>query len=261
MTDGKARRMWALPNAELTVPQALLMHGGAPDLVTIPCPAYLIEHEKGLVLFDTGCHPAVADDPVAHWGPFAEHLQVSYPKEMLLDRQIQALGYKMSDIKYVLLSHLHLDHTGYMHAFPNATFIIMQDELRYAYWPEPHLRDVFVFKDIVPTRGFQWLELNGDFDIFGDGSLHMLKTPGHTPGESSLHVRLPNRSILLVGDTLHLREQFNTLSGMPLDTDPATSSLSIQRLRAIRDLHECTVWISHDPEDWDELPHAPTAIE
>ena len=56
--------------------------------------------------------------------------------------------------------------------------------------------------------------------FFGDGSLHMLKTPGHTPGESSLHVRLPNRSILLVGDTLHLREQFNTLSGMPLDTDP-----------------------------------------
>ena len=47
MADGKARRMWALPNAELTVPQALLMHGGAPDLVTIPCPAYLIEHEKG----------------------------------------------------------------------------------------------------------------------------------------------------------------------------------------------------------------------
>ena len=171
-------------------------------------------------MFDTGCHPAVADDPVAHWGPFAEHLQVSYPKEMLLDRQIQALGYKMSDIKYVLISHLHLDHTGYMHAFPNATFIIMQDELRYAYWPEPHLRDVFVFKDIVPTRGFQWLELSGDFDIFGDGSLHMLKTPGHTPGESSLHVRLPNRSILLVGDTIHLREQFNTLSGMPLDTDP-----------------------------------------
>ena len=80
MADGKARRMWALPNAELTVPQALLMHGGAPDLVTIPCPAYLIEHEKGLVLFDTGCHPAVADDPVAHWGPFAEHLQVSYPQ-------------------------------------------------------------------------------------------------------------------------------------------------------------------------------------
>ena len=110
-------------------------------------------------------------------------------------------------------------------------------------------------------RGFQWLELNGDFDVFGDGSLNLLKTPGHTPGESSLYVRLPNRSILLAGDTLHLREQFNTLAGMPLDTDPTQSSLSIQRIRAMRDLHERTVWIAHDPEDWAELPHAPTPIE
>ena len=51
------------------------------------------------------------------------------------------------------------------------------------------------------------------------------------------------------------------ISGMPLDTDPTQSSLSIQRIRAMRDLHECTVWIAHDPEDWAELPHAPTPIE
>ena len=118
-----------------------------------------------------------------------------------------------------------------------------------------------MFKDIVPTRNFDWLELQGDFDVFGDSSLHLLKTPGHTPGESSLYVHLPNRSILLVGDTLHLRMQFDTLAGMPLDTDPAQSSLSIQRIKALRDLHEASVWISHDPEDWVEFPHAPTPIE
>ena len=261
MPNGTATKMWALPNATLTVPQSLLAHGGADDLVEIPCPAYLIEHPKGLVLFDTGCHPAAADDPVGHWGPFAEALQINYPKELLLDRQIQALGYKIDDIKYVIVSHLHLDHTGYLHAFPNAKFLIMENELRYAYWPDTHLRDVFVFKDIVPTRNFDWLELQGDFDVFGDSSLHLLKTPGHTPGESSLYVHLPNRSILLVGDTLHLRMQFDTLAGMPLDTDPAQSSLSIQRIKALRDLHEASVWISHDPEDWLEFPHAPTPIE
>ena len=136
MPNGTATKMWALPNATLTVPQSLLAHGGANDLVEIPCPAYLIEHPKGLVLFDTGCHPAAADDPVGHWGPFAEALQINYPKELLLDRQIQALGYKMDDIKYVIVSHLHLDHTGYLHAFPNAKFLIMENELRYAYWPD-----------------------------------------------------------------------------------------------------------------------------
>jgi len=195
MPDGKAKRLWALPNAELTVPRSLLMHGGSNDLVTVPCPAYLIEHPKGLVLFDTGCHPDVAVDPVGYWGPFAQALQVSYPKEMLLDRQIQGLGYKMSDIKYVVVSHLHLDHTGYMHAFPQARFLIMANELRYGYWPDADRRGAFILNDILPTRNFNWIELDSDFDLFDDGSLCMLKTPGHTPGESSLYVRLPNRKI------------------------------------------------------------------
>ena len=91
MADGKAKRMWALPNAELTVPRSLLMHGAPNDPVTVPCPAYLIEHAKGLVLFDTGCHPKVADDPVGYWGPIANAIQVKYPKTMLLDKQIQGL--------------------------------------------------------------------------------------------------------------------------------------------------------------------------
>ena len=142
MADGKAKRMWALPNAELTVPRSLLMHGAPNDPVTVPCPAYLIEHAKGLVLFDTGCHPKVADDPVGYWGPIANAIQVKYPKTMLLDKQIQGLGYKMDDIKYVVISHLHLDHTGYMYAFPKAKFLIMANELRYAYWPDPDRRKI-----------------------------------------------------------------------------------------------------------------------
>jgi len=260
MANGTAKRMWALPNAELTVPRSLLMHGAPNDLVTVPCPAYLIEHQKGLVLFDTGCHPKVSDDPM-YWGPIGAALQCKYPKEMLLDRQIQGLGYKMDDVKYVVISHLHLDHTGYMHAFPNAKFLIMANELRYAYWPDPDRRGVFIFDDIVPTRNFNWIELDSDLDMFDDGSLTMLKTPGHTPGECSLYVRLPNRKILLVGDTIHLRAQIETGATMPLDTDPTQAALSIQRVKALRDLHEATVWISHDPEDWAELPHAPTPIE
>jgi len=219
----------------------------------------LIEHQKGLILFDTGCHPKVSDDPM-YWGPIGAALQCKYPKEMLLDRQIQGLGYKMDDVKYVVISHLHLDHTGYMHAFPNAKFLIMANELRYAYWPDPDRRGVFIFDDIVPTRNFNWIELDSDLDMFDDGSLTMLKTPGHTPGECSLYVRLPNH-ILLVGDTIHLRAQIETGATMPLDTDPTQAALSIQRVKALRDLHEATVWISHDPEDWAELPHAPTPIE
>jgi len=230
------------------------------EMIELPVSCVLLRHAQANVLFDTGCHPKVSDDPM-YWGPIGAALQCKYPKEMLLDRQIQGLGYKMDDVKYVVISHLHLDHTGYMHAFPNAKFLIMANELRYAYWPDPDRRGVFIFDDIVPTRNFNWIELDSDLDMFDDGSLNMLKTPGHTPGECSLYVRLPNRKILLVGDTIHLRAQIDTGATMPLDTDPTQAALSIQRVKALRDLHEATIWISHDPEDWAELPHAPTSIE
>jgi N-acyl homoserine lactone hydrolase len=261
MAEGKVRRMWALPNAELTVAKSLLMLGGSNDLVTVPCPAYLIEHPKGLVLFDTGCHPRVIDDIVGYWGAGWKDIPFKYTQDLTLDRQIKALGYRLEDIKYVVISHLHLDHSGGMYMFPNAKFIIGSDELRYAYWPDPDRRWVFILEDLLPTRKFNWIELDSDFDLFDDGSLHFLRTPGHTPGECSLFVRLPNRKIVLAGDTAHLREALEAEATMPLDYNAVQSTLSLKRLKAIRDMHEATIWISHDPEDWADFPHAPKAIE
>jgi len=103
--------------------------------------------------------------------------------------------------------------------------------------------------------------IDGDFDLFGDGSIQMLKTPGHTPGECSLFVRLPNRKVVLTGDTTHLRAALEGEITMPGDVDPAAAVLSLRRLKAIRDFHEASLIISHDPEDWAEFPHAPAAIE
>jgi glyoxylase-like metal-dependent hydrolase (beta-lactamase superfamily II) len=112
-----------------------------------------------------------------------------------------------------------------------------------------------VLEDYLPTRGYDWLELGCDFDLFGDGSLQFLLTPGHTPGECSLMVRLSNRNILLTGDTVHLREAIDREATMPLDTDPSQSTHSIRRLKAIREMYDATLWITHDPEDWSEIPH------
>ena len=71
MAEGKARKMWALPGAELTAPASLLMHGGGPELLQLPCPSFLIEHPKGLVLFDTGCNAKIIDDAINPSGIFA----------------------------------------------------------------------------------------------------------------------------------------------------------------------------------------------
>ncbi len=153
MANGKARRMWVLPGAELTVPKSLLMHGGDETLVNLPCPSFLIEHPKGLALFDTGCNPKIIDDPVGYWGEFARNLPFKWSKNETLDRQIAGLGYKTSDIKYVVLSHAHLDHAGGLTYFPGAKFLVGAGELRYAYWPDPDRRWAFILDDYVPTRG------------------------------------------------------------------------------------------------------------
>ena len=90
--------------------------------------------------------------------------------------------------------------------FPNAKFLVGANEIRFAYWADPIQRQFFMMDDLVPTRGYNWLEVGEDYDLFGDGSVQMLKTPGHTPGECTLLVDLPSRKFVLTGDTVHTRQ-------------------------------------------------------
>lgn len=262
MANAKATRMTALPGATLTMKESHLMVGGNPNLdIHLNCPTYLIEHPKGLVLFDTGCNPEVAVNPHAYWGKLADYFNVSYTPDLVVDAQIKALGYKIADVKYVVVSHLHLDHAGGLALFPDAEFFIMRGEIPYAYWPDRQSRGGFILGDIMPTRRFKWRELAGDTDILGDGSLMMLKTAGHTPGECSLMVNLPHRKVVLTGDTVHIRHQLVTLAPMDVDWDKVAASDSIRRLKNMQESGDVRLIISHDPEDWAEFPHAPVAIE
>ena len=120
-----------------------------------------------------------------------------------------------------------------MKRFPDAQFLVMKGELPYAYKPDRKARNGFILNDLLPTRGFDWKELDGDTDLFGDGTLMMLKTAGHTPGECSLKVRLKDFSIVLTGDTVHIRPQTRTLAAMDSDYDQAEASASIRRLGQI----------------------------
>ncbi len=251
-----ANKLIALDGATISMKESGLMMGGSDTKIDIPIPSFLIEHSKGLVLFDTGCAPEVAVDPEGYWGVATKFLtNIRFTKDQVVDQQVRLHGYKPNDVKYVVVSHLHLDHSGGIRLFPNATFLVIKGELPYAYWPDRKARNGFIFNDLAPTRGFDWKELAGDTDIFGDGSLMMLKTAGHTPGECSLKVRLKHESIVLTGDTIHIRPQLETLAAMDSDYDIAEASASIRRLRDMRERGEARLWISHAPEDWVEYPH------
>jgi N-acyl homoserine lactone hydrolase len=256
-----ATRMWALTGATFTVPRNILVASLDTSPVTIPVPTYLIEHERGLVLFDTGCNPRAATDPEGVYGPLAAATNFKMAPEHTVDAQIRALGYRLEDVKIVIPSHLHFDHAGGLYLFPHARFYTMYGELQGAYWPPPNARGFFLVEDYLPTRNFDWFELPDDHDLFGDGSLILLKTPGHTMGGCSLLVRLRHQTVILAGDAAHLREGIEVVNPMPFNVDTRQAALSIYKLRALRDSLGARIWISHDPEDWAENPHAPQAIE
>jgi N-acyl homoserine lactone hydrolase len=228
----------------------------------IQVPSYLIEHKRGLVMFDTGLDPAAADDPERYYPTLHRSMNLQFLQEQRTDRQIQDLGYKLSDVTHVVASHLHLDHVGALHLFKEAQIFVGDGELQYAMWPHPTHLHLYQREALDRMRNYSWRQLHGtDFDLFGDGSLVLLSTPGHTPGELSLLVRLPNRTIILTGDTVHTREALERELTFPMDLDSRLARRSIQRLKLLRDSLGADVWIAHDPEDWAETKRAPYCYE
>lgn len=260
MASGTVKKMWALEGAYLTNERATLVAGETGQVV-IPCPSFLILHDRGLVLMDTGLVPAAAKNARAVYGDMADEVKLKMSEQHTIDRQIEALGFKLSDVAHVLISHLHWDHTGGMYLFPHAQFYVMSGELQYAYWPFVG-GPLFRREDIEPTRNFAWNQIEGeDFDLFGDGAIRMIRLPGHTPGNSSVVVRLANRTFVLSGDTAHLRSGYEKDIPMPSDYNSLDSVRSNRRLRQLSRGENTTLWITHDPADWVEFKHAPEFYE
>jgi N-acyl homoserine lactone hydrolase len=251
-----AKRLWALEGGFLTEDRGKLVVGEG-GVVTLPCPSFLIEHERGLVLIDTGLVPDAVDNPSGVYGAMADELKISLRRDQCVDRQIEALGFKVDDVTHVIMSHLHWDHTGGMYLFPHAQFFVMSGELQYAYWPLP-AGPLYRREDIEPTRGFLWNQIEGsELDFFGDGSIMIIHMPGHTPGNASIIVQLANRTVILAADTAHLRSGYERDLPMPSDYNTLQSVQSIRRLKQIAKSLDALVWMTHDPTDWTEYKHAP----
>jgi glyoxylase-like metal-dependent hydrolase (beta-lactamase superfamily II) len=228
-------------------------------VVKVPTTVGIIEHPKhGLILWDTGINGIVADPERGdeYWGPglraaFGTH---GFTREHAIDAQLKHLGFRPEDVRYVVYSHLHLDHAGGMSYFPNAVHVVQRDEIRYALWPDAWTRPTYCQNDFKDIRKLNILEIDGDFDLFGDGTLRLIKTPGHAPGHQMLVLDLPHRGrVCLAADVGHLRDGFENMVPMPWDW--STSAMTVSRMR-LKQMERSGVpaFLCHEAGDFAKLP-------
>jgi N-acyl homoserine lactone hydrolase len=205
---------------------------------------YLIKHGNEYMVWDTGFVPG--SNPNA-------------PKVSLTD-QLSQLKITPDQVKYVGISHYHADHTSQLPSLPNATLLIGEREWAAISAPKPAQGVNAVAFTHWISGGGKVEPLTLDKDVFGDGSVVVLRTPGHTPGHSSLLVRLKEKgAVILSGDAAHFHENYES-NGVPaFNYDRAETVASLDRLKKIAANLKATVIIQHDPRDIAKLPAFPAA--
>ena len=222
--------------------------------VTIPVSMWIIDHPKGLVVFDTGINVAVTQDCKNYWQPgLCDFLKPTNKREDMIDGWLKKAGKSVDQVKVVITSHTHLDHAGNMEMFPKAIHVLQKKELYQGWFPEKfqgRTGGAFVMADIDGTRDFNFLELEGDYDLFGDGSVQVLSTPGHTLGHSSVKIHLASgKTIVLSQDAIWMQEN---MDGYPagLNYSVQDYTKSVNRLKFIRDLEGAPIFYGHDQNQW-----------
>ncbi len=227
--------------------------------VSVPTTVGIIEHpQHGLILWDTGINDAVADPDrgEAYWGPGIREAfgTQALTRDHAIDAQLKRLGSRPEDVRYVIYSHLHLDHAGGMSYFPKAIHVVQRDEIRYALWPDAWTRPVYCQNDFKDIRKLDVLEIEGDCDLFDDGTLRLLKTPGHAAGHQALILNLPHRGkICLGGDVGHLRDGFDAMVPMPWDWSTSAMSMTRMRMKQI-ERSGVPLFLCHEAKDFAKLP-------
>jgi glyoxylase-like metal-dependent hydrolase (beta-lactamase superfamily II) len=212
-------------------------------------------HPKGKLLFDTGMHCDALTDPVGRLGKrvaSAFNLRSRNGEDIV--SQLAALGLRPGDIRYVVNSHFHFDHCGCNGSFPRAQFLVQRAELAAAR-AEPKRYDS---KDW--DLPLEYCDIDGEHDVFGDGSAVLLPTPGHTPGHQSLWIRTGGTQFVLTGDACYTREHLEKTI-LPTNTfDAVQMTASMDRLRSMRDRHGATLLFGHDAEQWNALPRGESRL-
>jgi glyoxylase-like metal-dependent hydrolase (beta-lactamase superfamily II) len=223
---------------------------GRDEMVDLPVMCFLLRHPQGNVLFDSGCHPSIAETPEERWGGMAKFMTPLHGRSENVVDELAALGVTPADIDVVVNSHLHTDHCGCNAFFTRATFIVHADELATAQAPDASKKGYL---------GIDWQHpmpidaITGQRDVFGDGRIVLIPVPGHTPGSTGALVALDRSgAFFLASDAVALREIIDNEYQARNNWDQEAALRSMVEMRRIA-AQGATLIYGHDLAQWDTL--------
>jgi N-acyl homoserine lactone hydrolase len=217
-----------------------------------------------VILIDTGLHPSVARDPRDNLGRFSgRHYRVDAGKDLV--SQLRERNLTPSDVDVVILTHLHEDHASGIETFPEAQFVLSATE-----WDAATTGSLPLLRGYHPTHydfafNYWTIDFDGDgiesygpfgrtFDLFGDGSVRLAYTPGHSAGHTSVILRLPRRDFVVVGDAAYDWKQLEGRSEPVMMADEHNWRRSLRELQAYRRTYPYALMVpGHDSEFWSKL--------
>jgi N-acyl homoserine lactone hydrolase len=258
-----AREMMVSPGGRfITAKLAKALLLGSKENV-VPVPAFLVRHPSaGAILVDTGLHPSIATDPKGNFGSVAARGgKPTLKAGEDVPSQLRKRGLEPSEVPTVVMTHLHLDHTSAISEFPNSTFVVSETEWQAAaHGSQPllngyrraHFDFAFDYRTVDFDRGNidSYASFGRTFDLFGDGSIHLAFTPGHSPGHMSVVCRLREHDFVIGGDAMYVIGQLNgSEPPPPRPYDAHNLRRSLQELRLFRrQFPDAVITPGHDPD-------------
>ncbi len=241
--------------------------GSAPPNV-VPVPAFLIRHPSaGAILVDTGLHPSIATDGKQNFGGLGNRTgKPTLEAGEDVPAQLRARGLDAGEIPVVVMTHLHLDHSSAISEFPQSTFVVSETEWEAAaVGPKPllngyrrqHYDYAFDYRTIDFDRANidSYASFGRTFDLFGDGSLRLAFTPGHSAGHISVICRLKQSDFVIGGDATYMRAQLEgDAPPPPRPFDAHNFRRSLQELRLFHSQFPgATITPGHDPDFYSRI--------
>ncbi|MFV1990631.1 MAG: N-acyl homoserine lactonase family protein [Acidimicrobiales bacterium] len=215
----------------LTASLSAFEDGAADTPITLPVPAWLIRHPEGTVLLDTGMHTDLSH-PSSLLSVISDFFEVGLDQKQLVSERLKSSGVDPSDIDFVVLSHLHFDHCGGLAQIPNARVVVQKAEWAAGF--DDDLTSANSFNPRDYDLGHEVVLADGEHDIFGDGLVTCIPTPGHTTGHQSLRVRLGSSEVVFCCDCAYFTRTLDGGVLPPFGYDREEQAKSIQRLVDMR---------------------------